>query len=87
MLFIMCQNIYREFNYFRLDQISKELEETKSFEARYREITIKYGQALIDNKNLKDANNARMYYLLIDNFEWKLTTQILVNVLITEVNL
>ncbi|XP_026807229.1 lamin Dm0-like [Rhopalosiphum maidis] len=42
----------------KLDQISKELEETKSFEARYREITVKYGQALIDNKNLKDANNA-----------------------------
>jgi len=51
--------------YFRLDNVTKELKETSPYVARFNELNSKYGQTLIDNKNLKDANKASIIYLMI----------------------
>lgn len=47
--------------YFRLDKATKDLKEATPYIARFNELNSKYGQTLIDNKNLKDANKASVY--------------------------
>lgn len=51
--------------YFRLDKATKDLKEATPYIARFNELNTKYGQTLIDNKNLKDANKAsvHIYYI------------------------
>jgi len=56
--------------YFRLNNATNELKETSPYVARFNELNSKYGQTLIDNKNLKDANKASIIYLVMYlNFE------------------
>jgi len=56
---------------FRLDKATKELKETSPYVVRFNELNSKYGQTLIDNKNLKDTNKASIdWHLYDDNFEY-----------------
>lgn len=41
------------------------MKESTPYVARFNELNSKYGQTLIDNKNLKDANKASITYLMI----------------------
>lgn len=41
------------------------MKETTPYVARFNELNSKYGQTLIDNKNLKDTNKASIIYLMI----------------------
>jgi lamin B len=47
--------------YFRFDKATKELKEATPYIARFNELNSKFGQTLIDNKNLKDANKVRLF--------------------------
>lgn len=50
----------------KLDKALKELKEATPYVARFNELNSKYGQTLIDNKNLKDANKKLTKELTIE---------------------
>ncbi|CAH1726488.1 lamin Dm0-like [Aphis gossypii] len=50
----------------KLDKALKELKETTPYVARFNELNSKYGQTLIDNKNLKDTNKKLTKELTIE---------------------
>lgn len=50
----------------KLDKCTKELKESTPYIARFNELNSKFGQALIDNKNLKDTNKKLTKELAIE---------------------
>lgn len=47
--------------YFRFDKATKELKEATPYITRFNDLSSKFGQTLIENKNLKDANKASIF--------------------------
>ncbi|XP_016661056.2 lamin Dm0-like [Acyrthosiphon pisum] len=61
----------------KLDNATKELKETSAYVARFNELNSKFGETLIDNKNLKDANKKLTKELTLEKKTFKDNQKIL----------